>query len=67
VCLCPKVQRKLNREIEDIDTLATALAEASARPVHVYWGNESLADTVALFANAVAVVGVHGIAAIRRA
>jgi hypothetical protein len=44
----------------DEATLATQLQRASGLPTVLYTGEQSLADTIALFARADVVVGIHG-------
>lgn len=54
----PSPPRKFVPGLED--DLADALRNATGRPVYVYRGNESVAQTVSIFGNARAVVGYHG-------
>ena len=54
------IVRKQSRRFHDDAAALAQLQEASKMAVRFYLGSESLADTVALFARASAVVGYHG-------
>lgn len=59
------VQRLSSRSFDgppgvQLPWIASRLSAASGLTTRVYWGNESVAETLDLFANAAAVVGFHG-------
>ena len=56
------VQRLGEREWIDLERIQSTLQRATGLPVRIFFGNESSASVVQLFAHARAVIGVHGAA-----